>query len=285
VAERRAAAGAEIVVLPDEASVAREAAQRLSAGLNRAIEARGDAHLALTGGSSAIALYRELAQPGWRSAVAWDRVHLWWGDERFVPVDHPDSNIGLAYRLLLGVSARAAESGSGAQGVDVATGDATGLPVRAENVHPYEIDEVLSESEPDELVAQRYAEALHNQLPAGRDGLPAFDVVLLGVGADGHILSAFPASPAIGADAALVMTVPAPEHIEPRLARITLNPRLLAAARQVIVMASGEDKARAVAGALAADSDPSRWPAQLAAGSNATWLLDAEAAAQLAASR
>jgi len=272
---------AQVVVLPDRGEVAQDAAGRLVAVLDAALVRRGEAHLALTGGSSAVALYEALAGGEWRDALDWSLVHLWWGDDRFVPVDHPESNVGLAYRLLLAIGARAGESGSGAAGVDVAVGDVPGLQVDVEKVHPFEIDEALSESDAAALVAQRYAEELERCLPRDEDGMPAFDVFLLGVGGDGHILSVFPNSAALEPDAPAVLEIPAPDHIEPHLPRVTLNPRLLAAARLVLVMVSGEGKAEIVRRVLRGERDPRRLPAQLADRPNAVWLLDEAAAALL----
>lgn len=269
------------IVLADERELAREAARRLVEALGQGIGERGEAHLALTGGSSAVALYRELDELHWRDELDWRRVHLWWGDDRFVPADHPESNAGLAYSMLLATAARAAESGSGASGIDVAVGAVAGLPIPAENVHPFQIDEALSESDAGELVAQRYAEALEERLPSSTDGLPAFDVVLLGVGPDGHLMSVFPGSRALEPDAPLVLAVPAPEHVEPHLPRVTLNPRLLEAAGLVLVMASGEKKADVLAEVLEGEGDPRRLPAQLAVRPNAVWLLDEAAAGRL----
>jgi 6-phosphogluconolactonase len=270
----------EVVVLDDADAVAGAAAEYLVDRLNRAIAERGEAHLALTGGSSAIGLYRELAaRQG--DAVDWSRVHLWWGDERFVPVDHPESNIGMAYALLLGISGRAGESGFGGQATDIAAGDAPGLPIHAENVHPFQIDEALSESDAAELVAERYAEEIEERVPHDRASPPSFDVILLGVGPDGHILSAFPGSAVLEPGAPLVLAVPAPGHIGPHLPRVTLNPRLLEFAGSVIVMVSGEGKAEAVRRALAGDEDSFDVPARLAARPNASWFIDYAAAARL----
>ena len=273
----------QVVVLADGREVARESAHRLVGELRDAIDQRGEAHVALTGGSSAVALYRELSSESrWRAALDWGQVHLWWGDERFVPVDHPDSNAGMAYSMLLAVGARSGESGSiGASGVDVAVGDVPALPIAAENVHPFEIDEALSESDAAELVAQRYAESLQRLLPKSETGLPAFDVVLLGVGADGHVMSVFPGSAALEPYAPLVLAIPAPEHIGPHLPRLTLNPRLLEAAGLVLVMVSGEGKAEVIARIIRGKRDPHRLPAQLAERDNAVWVLDEGAAALL----
>lgn len=275
------AAGGQVVILADEAAVAREAARRLVAELGTAIADRGEAHLALTGGSSAVALYRELVKPEWHTAIDWTRVHLWWGDERFVPIDHPESNIGLAYNMLLALSERAGESGAGGAGVDVDAGDVPALPIRIENVHPFEIDETLSESEPAELAAERYADALERYLPAIGD-LPGFDVMLLGVGPDGHILSIFPDSRGLRSKA-LVVTVPAPEHVEPHLPRVSLNPRLLEAAGLVLVMATGDSKAEMLRNVLGGPRNPARWPAQLAMLPQAVWLLDQAAGKEVGA--
>jgi 6-phosphogluconolactonase len=282
VAEHASApGGAEVVVTADPAALAREAARRLTDALGSAIEARGAAHLALTGGSSATTLYRELAA-NWRDAIDWRRVHLWWGDERFVPVDHPESNIGMSYASLLQASARSGMSGVGGQGADVTAGDMPGLDVHAENIHPLEIDEAMSETDAAGLVAQRYAEELEQRLPHDASGMPAFDVILLGVGDDGHIMSVFPGSPALEPDAPLVLPIPAPDHIGPHLPRITLNPSLLRAAGQIIVMIPGEGKAEIVSRIMRdPGADVASLPSRLALRPNAVWLLDEEAAAKL----
>src|SRR6185436_4087002 len=100
-------------------------------------------------------------------------------------------------------------------------------------------------SQPAELAAERYAAELERYLPA-RGDLPGFDVVLLGMGPDGHILSVFPGSKALRSDS-LVVAVPAPQHVEPHLARVSLNPKVLSVAGLVIVMVAGEAKADVLA--------------------------------------
>ena len=147
---------AEIVVLEDADAVAGEAAKRVVAALAAAVKERHVAHIALTGGSTAAPLYRLLARPENHEAVDWSRVHLWWGDERFVPRDHPDSNAGLAYAQLLG---------GGEEG-------APALPIDPENVHPVPVEETLSDSEPVALAAQRYEEMIPPR-PAGARRHPA----------------------------------------------------------------------------------------------------------------
>ena len=120
---------------------------------------------------------------------------------------------------------------------------------------------------------------LERYLPAVGN-LPGFDVILLGVGPDGHILSIFPGSEAL-TSAELVVTVPAPQHVEPHLERVSLNPKLLNAAGTVLVMVSGAAKAGVMAHVLGPEHDPAQWPAQLALLPQTTWLLDRGAAAEV----
>ena len=236
--------GAQLVIVADEDAVARESARRVVAALGEAVRERGQAHIALTGGTSAVPLFRELRSPANRNALDWSQVHLWWGDERFVPIDHPESNAGIAYELLLAIAERAGISGSGGQYDDVASGDVPGLSISPQNVHPVEVDETLSDDEPVELAAQLYARELSRYVPLARGGVPVFDVILAGIGSDGHILSLFPGSAGLALDAPIVLGVPAPEHIEPHIARVTLSARVLPVARLVLVMSAGEAKAR-----------------------------------------
>jgi 6-phosphogluconolactonase len=271
----------DVHILDDAAAVTREAAERTAAALREAITDRDEAHLVLTGGSSAVALYRDLAAQPWQSALDWSRVHLWWGDDRFVPTDHPDSNAGLAYRLLMAWSARLGESGIGGQTDDVDAGDMPGLSINAENVHPIPMEPTIGRDGAAEAAAQAYGDSIMAHVRTNAAGVPVFDVIHLGVGPDGHVMSIFPQSPALDPDSPLVLAVPAPEHVEPHLARVTLAARVLTAARLVIVMTTGSEKAAVLADVLGGDPDTSRWPAQAAIGPNAVWLIDEEAAAKL----
>jgi len=255
---------AEIEVLPDPEALADAAAKRVVAVLGAAVAERGVAHVALTGGSTAVALYVRLAASPRREALDWSRVELWWGDERYVPPDHVASCARLALDILLDI------------------GDAgTGLPVPAEHIHPFPVEAAIGEGLGAAWAAQTYAEGLRARVPAGRDGLPVFDLVLLGMGADGHILSVFPGSAALAPGAPLAIAVPAPTHVEPHLPRLTLDPRVVTVARHVLVMCYGAAKAGRVAEVLEGPLDVARLPAQLAHGDNAVWLLDAAAAAGL----
>jgi 6-phosphogluconolactonase len=261
--------GAEIVVLDDAAAVAREAARRTVAALAAAVNERHVAHIALTGGSTATPFYRELAAPAHHAALDWSRVHLWWGDERFVPSDHPDSNAGLAYAQLLGGGEQSAPHA---------------LPIDPANVHPVPVEEVLSDDDPVALAAQRYAEELTRHILLARGGVPRFDVLLSGLGPDGHVMSIFPNSPALADDAPIALAIAAPDHVEPHIARVTLSAKSITDAGLVIIMAVGETKADIVASVLGSERDVIRWPAQSALSANAVWLLDQAAAAQLRSS-
>jgi 6-phosphogluconolactonase len=277
--------GARIVIVEDEAAVARESARRVIAALSSAIAERGSAHIALTGGSSAVPLFRALAANENRAALDWRAVHLWWGDERFVPSDHPESNAGVAYQLLLAISEHSGQSGDGGSFDDVAAGVVPGLPIEPQNVHPIEVEESLSEEQPADLAAERYAHELSRYVPLGKGGVPVFDVILAGVGPDGHIFSLFPGSPGLANDAPIALSVPAPRHVEPHIARVSLSARVLPAAHLVVVMSSGAAKAEVLGQVLGDDRDVGRWPAQAAVTPNAVWVLDRAAAATVVAHR
>ncbi len=270
--------GAELVVVADDQAVAEESARRVIAVLAAAVAQRGVAHIALTGGSSAVPFFRAMRTAEHRAALDWWKVHLWWGDERFVPIDHPQSNAGVAYGSLLAMAQTAGLSGDGGQFDDFAAGDVPGLPIDPEHVHPVEVDEALSDDDPVELAAQLYARDLARYVPSAKGSVPVFDVILAGVGPDGHILSLFPDSPGLAPDAPIVLGVPAPHHVEPHIARITLSARVLPAARLVLVMTSGSRKAEIVARILGEERDTARWPAQAALLPNCVWVIDRAAA-------
>ncbi|MEA2621944.1 MAG: 6-phosphogluconolactonase [Chloroflexota bacterium] len=250
---------AEVLIAPDPAGIAEASAERIHTWTQEALEQRPSTHVALTGGSSATHLHAELRKPRWRTALPWDCVHFWWGDDRFVPGDHPDSNFGAAFRELFYDD---------------------GLTVPGANIHPIPADTAFADDRDAAWTAKAYATELQTLVPL-RDGLPILDVILLGMGPDGHVLSIFPHSPALGAGTPIVMDVPAPEHVDPKLPRVTLNPELLGVAGHVLVMVGGTAKALVVKQVLTGERDPAELPAQLATGPNATWILDRGSAAEL----
>jgi 6-phosphogluconolactonase len=270
----------EIAIRPDSEACAQTAAGMIAAALSEAVGDRERAHWATTGGSTPAAIYRHLAVSPLRDRVPWEFVELWLGDERFVPADHPLSNAKIAEDDLLEIGALSGQSGTGGSGADVLGGRTAGAPIPAENVHPIPTGQAIAEGVGPIWAAQRYAETLRDLGPAVDGRWPAFDLVLLGIGPDGHVLSVFPGSETFDKDDT-VLGVPAPTHVEPHVARVTLNPRILDVARRIIVVAHGAGKAAILAEVLGPERDERRWPAQLARRAGATWILDEAAASAL----
>jgi 6-phosphogluconolactonase len=263
----------EIVIVGDPAAAADEAAGRIAAALARAIETRGRADWATTGGSTPVGIYRRLVAPPFLEAVQWDAVHVWWGDDRYVPRDHPYSNVKPFDDVMLGIGL--AEEGT-------VGGGYAGVSMPADHVHPFPTGEAIGGGHGAAWCASTLADELRAAGPPSVDGWSAFDLLLLGIGGDGHLLSVFPGSSAFDS-AELALAIPAPTHIEPHVERVTLNPAVVGAARQILVVVRGGDKAAAIAAIFGADRDPRRWPAQLARRSEATWILDEAAARGLPA--
>jgi 6-phosphogluconolactonase len=250
-----------VLVAAGPEALARTAADLMVAEVAGAIGERGVAHVALTGGSSASGLYRELRSAARVAAVDWSRVHLWFGDDRVVPLDHPDSNAGIAMRELLG---------------------ADGVPLPGGAFHALLAGVDADAADAGTVAADRYAGELSRAVPF-QDGAPVFDLLLLGMGPDGHVLSVFPDSIALDPLAPVVMPIPAPTHIGPSLPRVTLGPAVVAAARSALLIVGGEAKAGVVAAVLEGDPSIERYPARLARLDTATWLLDRASAGRLEA--
>jgi 6-phosphogluconolactonase len=248
----------EIRVLPDRGAIARAAAGIFTAAA-RAAAARGDLFsVALAGGSTPRDLYLLLADEGepFRAEVPWEAVRVFWGDERHVPPDHPDSNYRMARETLL-----------------------DRVPISVDDVHR------IHGEEPDASVAAaEYAgtlAAVFHLAPRAPAAAPRFDLILLGLGPEGHTASLFPGSPALH-DAAHLVAAPWVEKLAAH--RITLTPRAINAAARIVFLVAGNDKAPAVREVLAGDAPPDLYPAraiQPAAG-EPVWLLDAAAASLLA---
>jgi 6-phosphogluconolactonase len=283
--ERGAAARGDepqIEILPNADAVAAAAAERIATALAGAVGQRGRADWATTGGSTPIGIYRELAQPPLRDTVPWADVHVWWGDDRFVPRDHPLSNVLPLDQVLLRATAFAGLSGDGEAGIDVEVGNQAGAPVPPANVHAMAMTAAIADGRDPAWVAAAYERELRAAGLPEAGGVPAFDVILAGIGGDGHILSVFPGSQVFDATGVpWAAGIPAPEHIEPHVARVSLNPAFLAAAHLVLVVALGAGKADVLADVLGETRDLSRWPSQHARRPNAVWLLDEAAAAKL----
>lgn len=262
-----------IRVVPDVATAGQVAAEHIARRLADAVAARGRADWATTGGSAAPAIYRSLTEDeALRDGVPWGAVHVWWGDDRFVPRDHPASNVKPLEDILLDVTVRY---------VGTASSAGRGVPLALEHLHPFRTGEAIGAARDAASVARLLAADLGDEGLPVVDGFPVLDLVLLGVGPDGHILSVFPDSAAWDT-AEWAVAVPAPTHVEPHIERVTLHPAIVGVARDVLVVATGEGKADVLAEVLASPvRDPRRLPAQAARHERATWILDEAAAARL----
>ena len=248
-----------LAILPTAADVSAAAAQSIADTLAAAVRERGVAHWCTTGGSSAPGIYRALRAAPLRDAVDWSRVHTWWGDDRFVPAGDPLSNV--------------------TPFDDVLREPAAGLTIPEANVHPVPVAEAMAGGSGPEGAAAAYEAQLRASGPAsGATDLPVFDLVILGVGPDGHILSVFPGS-FVFDQPGWVAAVPAPTHVEPHVPRVTMHPSLVMAARSVLVVTAGAAKAEVLEQAWAG-GDPRDLPLRTTLSANATWLVD-EAAGRL----
>jgi 6-phosphogluconolactonase len=250
----------EIVVVADPEAASAVAAARIAAALANAVTARDVAHWSTTGGSTPGAIYRHLAAAPMRDAVPWDRVHLWWGDDRWVPEGDALSNAIACWDLLVRL-----------------------VPLPPAQVHAMPIGEAMAGGHAPAWAAERYATELRAAgLPVDGAGFPVLDVVLVGIGMDGHLFSVFPGS-ATWDDAAWAQAVPAPSHISPRVARVTLHPRILDAARLPLAVAHGLPKAGIMGRIFGPREDERALPALLARRPGAIWILDEAAAEQIPA--
>ncbi len=248
---------AEIRIWPTADELAAQAAHFIIGAAREAIAARGRFTLVLTGGTTPEKTYTLLAQPHMAAQVDWAKCFLFWGDERFVPSDDERSNYGMARRTLL-ESVRAS------------------LP--PENVFPMPV-----QAHSPAQGADGYAGALAQffELPPGA-APPSFDLVLLGLGDDGHVASLFPGHPTLDITDRWVVSSP-PGTLPPPVDRITLTFPTLNAARQVLFMVAGGKKAGAVRDILEANPAVPQRPGagvQPTRGS-LTWFLDREAASLL----
>lgn len=253
----------DLIVLADPDAVAAEASHRIAAALVAAVKRRGRADFCTTGGTTPIPIYRLLAESPLRDRVPWSQVHVWFGDDRFVPRDHPESNVTALDDVLL-------RGGADAQ---------SGAPLPAANVHPFPTDRALAESRDPDWCADRYAEEMAAHLRLTPDNWPVFDLILVGVGPDGHVLSCFPDSPALDS-LAWAMGVPAPSHIGPHLPRVTINPWLLDAA-PVLAVTWGAGKAEALGNVFGDLRDGRRWPVQRTRRPGSVWIVDEAAAVRV----
>jgi 6-phosphogluconolactonase len=236
-------------------ALSRAAADELAAIARAAVAARGACHIALSGGSTPRRLFQLLVQRG-PDALPWRELVLWWGDERTVPPDHPDSNYRMAREALIDPAA--------------------GFGLSAGHVHR------MAGEDPDPAAA---AQAYERELVAALGTPPVLDLVLLGMGPDGHTASLFPGSPALAEAARWVVANPVTSPlVHGTTTRLTFTAPAINAARHVRFLVAGADKAASLGQVLTGPRDPTRYPSQLIAPApgDLAWLVDTAAASALA---
>ncbi len=243
----------EIRILADGAAIAQRAAQQFLQAAADAVRERGSFTAALAGGSTPKTLYSLLANdPALRSQVPWDKIHLFFGDERHVGPGHPDSNFRMATEAMLSKA-----------------------PLKAEQV-----TRIKGEYPDAEQAAQEYEQALRTYFQLKDGEYPRFDLLLAGMGNEGHTLSLFPGTKALHPGARVVV-----RNWVGKLytERITLTAPAASNAARIIFMVTGADKAPALKAVLEGPYEPEQLPAQLLQPKNGKllWLVDAAAGSML----
>lgn len=247
----RPAAG--VTVVADPAALAREAAERFAGAAAEALARGGRFTIALVGGATPKLLYALLATEPHRRHLPWRETHVFWGDERCVPPDHPESNYRMAHETLL-----------------------RHLPIPPEQIH-----RMRGEDPDPERAAAEYEERLRTAFPGRAGALPRFDLVLLGMGADGHTASLFPHTEAVRETQRWVVRNHVPKF---QADRLTLTAPVINKGAAVLFLVAGGDKAAALQAVLEGPADPERLPAQLIrpTAGRLVWLVDRAAASRLA---
>jgi 6-phosphogluconolactonase len=241
-----------VEVFADPIAVTSAAVEVVVQAAARAIDAAGRFLVALAGGSTPRALYGKLAAPGYADRIEWEAVHVFWGDERCVPPHDPSSNYAMATETLL-----------------------DHVAVKSGHIHRIrgEDDAETAAGDYERLLRRAFSTP---QGPPGLDSGSRFDLVLLGMGEDGHTASLFPATPAVRETHRWVAPVEAP--VSPRR-RVSLMSPVINAAAEKLFLVTGEAKAATLVRVLRGPNEPDTLPAQ--AIEDARWFVDAAAASML----
>lgn len=247
--------GSTVIVHHDAAMLAKAVAARIVVRLVDVQAARGSASIVLTGGGVGVATLRELRDTPARDAIDWQRLDVWWGDERFLRAGHPERNDTQAREALL---------------------DA--VPLDPDRVHPVPGPDGPDGNDP-EAAAARYAEQLAAAAaPEDHGDVPQFDLLLLGVGGEGHVASLFPGAPAVYDERAVVAVRGCPK---PPPTRVSLTFRAINTAREAWLVTAGSEKAGAVRLALSGAGRVQVPAGGVAGRARTLWLLDRTAASGL----
>ena len=240
----------QIAIYPDIDTLSQEAAQYIVRLANQSIVTHGRFTIALSGGSTPKKLYGLLGSEPFRSQIDWAQVEIFWGDERCVSPDDPESNYAMAQQVLL-----------------------SKIPIPNNRIHRMPADQSDREA-----ASQAYTEEMRRTF--GTDGIPAFDLIQLGMGPEGHTASLFPHQPSIHEQQRLVMPVSVPK---PPPDRLTFTPPLLNAAHNILFLVTGSEKSDAIHTVLEGDYNPDEYPAQIVQPEHGevVWILDKEAAAKI----
>ena len=249
------AADPDVSIVADAEVLAHAAARLIRDVALEAVQARGRFTVALAGGATPRATYEALAQPPVAEAMPWDRTWVFFGDERAVPPDHPDSNYRMANAALL-----------------------SKVPIPAAQVA-----RIRGEAEDADAAAAEYGRVMTEVFGSRRGELPSFDLILLGMGIDGHTASLFPGSPVLKEVFRPVAAVHAAAASIPQ--RLTFSLPLINAAARVMFLVAGGEKAKVVKAVLTETG--SGLPASMVRPTNGrlTWLLDRPAAALLSVAK
>ncbi|MFE4656350.1 6-phosphogluconolactonase [Streptomyces hydrogenans] len=246
----------QLVVHRDKELMAEAAAARLITRIVDAQSSRGAASVVLTGGRNGNGLLAALGTAPARDAIDWSRLDLWWGDERFLPEGDPERNVTQARAALL-----------------------DRVPLDPARVHAMPTSDGPYGDDADAAAAGYAAELAAAAAPEDRAGVPAFDVLMLGVGPDTHVASLFPELPAVRETERTVVGVHGAPKPPPT--RISLTLPAIRAAKEVWLLAAGEDKAKAAALALSGAGEVQAPAAGARGRSRTLWLMDAAAASEL----
>ena len=240
-----------ILVFADVSTLADAVAQRIVTSAQNAVATHGRFTIALSGGSTPRAVFERLATSPLKEQMPWAGTYVFWGDERAVSPDHANSNYRMACESLL-----------------------QHVPLPKDNIKP-----ILTHGDDLRAAAQHYERVIRSFVPGSP---PCFDLILLGMGSDGHTASLFPHSPALAVTEALVTDTPV-APLEPHVQRITFTPQLINAAAEVIFLVAGADKAHRLAEVLAGPRVPDALPAQLVTPTHGvlSWMIDQAAAKEL----
>jgi len=243
----------EIRILADGAAIAKRAAREFVQAAASAVREKNAFNVALAGGSTPKALYSLLVNdPALRSQIPWDKIHMFFGDERHVAPDHPDSNFRMATEAMISKS-----------------------PLK-----PEQVTRIKGEYPGTQQAALEYEEALREYFKLKAGEYPRFDLVLVGMGNEGHTLSLFPGTKALHADGSIAV-----RNWIGKLCteRITLTAPAACNAAEIIFMVTGADKACALKSVMEGPYEPDQLPAQLLQPQDGKllWLVDAAAGSML----